>query len=85
MHRRACRVYPPPSAFAGFQFPPEVIIVAARWRAPGRGHFGQCWAVLKRKVKNWQVVSKSCARPGSQNEYGSFDGRKMESVARSMQ
>jgi hypothetical protein len=31
MRRRHCRVPAPRSAFAGFRFPPEVIIVAVRW------------------------------------------------------
>ncbi len=31
MRRRACRVRPSRSAFAGFRFPPDVIIVAVRW------------------------------------------------------
>jgi len=29
--RRLCRSAPPRSAFAGFRFPPEVIVVAIRW------------------------------------------------------
>ena len=31
MHRRAARVLTPRSDFAGFRFPPEVIMVAVRW------------------------------------------------------
>src|SRR5881394_3436308 len=31
MPRRQCWVRPPRSAFAGFRFPPDVIIVAIRW------------------------------------------------------
>src|SRR5918997_748481 len=31
MPRRPCWVRPPQSAFAGFRFPPDVIIVAIRW------------------------------------------------------
>ena len=31
MRRRPCRVRPPRSAFAGFRFPPDVIMVAIRW------------------------------------------------------
>ena len=31
MPRRLCWVRPPRSAFAGFRFPPDVIIVAIRW------------------------------------------------------
>ena len=31
MRRRACRARPSRSAFAGFRFPPDVIIVAVRW------------------------------------------------------
>jgi transposase-like protein len=31
-HAARCRVWsPPPSAFAGFRFPAEVIVVAVRW------------------------------------------------------
>ena len=31
MPRRPCWVRPPRSAFAGFRFPPDVVIVAIRW------------------------------------------------------
>ncbi|MGH3798385.1 MAG: IS6 family transposase [Pseudonocardiaceae bacterium] len=31
MHRRPARVPAPPSSFAGFRFPPDVITVAVRW------------------------------------------------------
>jgi transposase-like protein len=31
MPRRPCWVRPPRSAFAGFRFPPDVIILAIRW------------------------------------------------------
>jgi hypothetical protein len=31
MPRRQCWVRPPRSAFAGFRFPPDVIMVAIRW------------------------------------------------------
>jgi hypothetical protein len=31
MRRRPCRVRPSRSAFAGFRFPPDVILVAVRW------------------------------------------------------
>ena len=31
MRRRPRRVPPPPSGFAGFRFPPDVIVVAVRW------------------------------------------------------
>jgi hypothetical protein len=34
MPRRPCRVRPPRSAFAGFRFPPDVIIVAIYWYLP---------------------------------------------------
>jgi hypothetical protein len=34
MRRRACRARPSRSAFAGFRFPPDVIIVAVRWYLP---------------------------------------------------
>jgi hypothetical protein len=29
--RRVCPVLPPPSAFTGFRFPREVIVLAVRW------------------------------------------------------
>jgi hypothetical protein len=31
MHRRSARVPAPKSRFAGFRFPPDVIMVAVRW------------------------------------------------------
>ena len=31
MRRRDVRVSPPPSSFAGFRFPPKVIMLAVRW------------------------------------------------------
>jgi transposase, IS6 family len=31
MHRRLIRVSAPRSGFAGFRFPPDVIMVAVRW------------------------------------------------------
>jgi hypothetical protein len=45
MRRRQVQVPPPRSGFAGFRFPPEVILVAVRWYL----RYGLCnWSGLRR-------------------------------------
>jgi len=56
MRRRARRVPPPRSGFAGFRFPPDVIMVADRWYL----RYGLSYRDVEELLTERGVVVASC-------------------------